>query len=164
MKARSLNALEISRRSGARRSRRESLAIMISKKDLYALRDIKAEMAPDLKELRQLESAKQKKTEKSGSILHSLTKSQPEDIQLRIDILREKLIKKQEEYLVRQSILEQQLAEIPNHDIRVVLSLVFVDLQSYKAAASMIGGSATAGGLQQLISRYFAKGEFHDSS
>ena len=87
---------------------------MISKKDLYALRDIKAEMAPDVKELRQLENAKQKKAEKSGSILHSLAKSRSEDIQLRIDILREKLIKKQEEYLARQAILEQQIAEIPN--------------------------------------------------
>ena len=137
---------------------------MISKEDLNVLRDMSREIIADAKELRRLEEAEQKREARRGSILRSLSKAQSSDgIQERTEFLRKRLIQKQQEYLVEQADLERRIAEIPNHYVRTVLSMAFVDLLTYDEAAAVIGGRATGGGMQALINRFFyGRRERHD--
>ena len=124
---------------------------------LWALRD---SITKDIAELHKLENRERANAEKGASVLRSLSraKSVPER-HVQMTDLRACIFEKQKEYLFVQADLEKQIAAVPDHYVRMVLSLHFVDLLYFDDVARMIGNGIKGGAVQAIVSRYFRKKE-----
>lgn len=120
------------------------------------LRILRAEIESDIRELRKFEKKERSATQYGQSLLHSLRRSNVTDgARTDKNELIQKIITNQEKYLAARAELEDKIFRIPDHYLRVVLSLMYVDGLTAQEAATIIQGSCTGGGIIQLLIRYF---------
>lgn len=136
----------------------------MTREELDRLRSLRAEIESDIRQLRGLEKKERTAAQHGQSLLRTLKRRS--DLQA---LGREKeeethaIIAKQKEYLALRAAMEERISQIPDHYLRVVLSLLYVDGLTTDEAAAIIQGPCTGGGIIQLLVRYFNGDKKHDS-
>lgn len=128
----------------------------MTREDLNRLRILRKEIESGIRELKGFEKKERSAAQYGQSLLRSLKRI---DVENGMDAAKTDLIHtiadKQRKYLATRAELEDRISRIPDHYVRVVLSLVYVDGLTAQEAAAVIRGSCTGGGIIQLLIRYF---------
>lgn len=87
--------------------------------------------------------------------LHSLSppRSEPDLSGEKARILEE-IADKRRDFLEMRAEIERSISTVPNQQVRLAMSLHYVDLLTLRQAARLMGGNCTEISLQALISRY----------
>ena len=129
---------------------------MCKREDFARLRHLQTEIERDIRKLRAFEKKEQAAAQYGQSLLRSLKRI---DIAGREDGTKVALMRtitaNQSKYLAMRTELEDKIRSVPDHYLRVVLSLVYVDGLTAQEAATVVQGSCTGGGITQLLIRYF---------
>ena len=132
----------------------------MTKEDLNRLRTLRAEIESSIRELKGFEKKERSAAQYGQSLLRSLKRI---DVENGMDAAKTDLIHtitdNQRKYLVMRAELEDRISRIPDHYVRVALSLVYVDGLTMQEAAAVIQGGCTGGGITQLLMRYFKGSE-----
>lgn len=128
----------------------------MTREEAGSLQYLRAKIKRDIRELRAIERKEQSASQYGQSLLHSLKRRNPEN---NIAAAKAELIniiaENQRKYLAMRAELEDRISMIPDHYVRVVLSLIYVDGLTAQEAATVIRGNCTGGGITQLLIRYF---------
>ena len=128
----------------------------MTREDLNHLQILQEGIEKDIRQLRNLEKKERSAAQHGQSLLRSLKKRDPAN---NVAAVKTELIHtiadNQRKYLAMRAELEDRISMIPDHYVRVVLSLVYVDGLTAQEAAAVIQGSCTGGGIIQLLIRYF---------
>lgn len=128
----------------------------MTREDLNHLRILREGIEKDIRQLRNLEKKERSAAQHGQSLLRSLKRRDPAN---NVAVAKAELIHtitdKQRKYLALRAELEDKIRSLPDHYVRVVLSLVYVDGLTSQEAAAVIQGSCTGGGIIQLLIRYF---------
>lgn len=128
----------------------------MTREDLNHLRILREGIEKDIRQLRNLEKKERSAAQHGQSLLRSLKRRDPAN---NVAAAKAELIytiaDNQRKYLAMRAELEDRISSIPDHYVRVVLSLVYVDGLTTQDAAAVIQGSCTGGGIIQLLIRYF---------
>lgn len=128
----------------------------MTREDLNHLRILREEIEKDIRQLRNLEKKERSVAQYGQSLLHSLKRR---DSASNLVATKAELIYtiagNQRRYLALRAELEDRISRIPNHYVRVALSLVYVDGMTAEETAAVIRGSCTGKGISQLLTRYF---------
>lgn len=128
----------------------------MTREELNRPRILRAEIERDIRQLRNLEKKERSATQHGQSLLRSLKRKNPAN---NVATVKAELIHtiddKQRKYLTMRADLEAKIQSVPDHYLRLVLSLVYVDGLTMQEAASVIQGSSTGGEITQLLARYF---------
>lgn len=128
----------------------------MTKEELCVLRGLRAEIIRNIRELRGFEKKERSAAQHGQSLLRSLKrKDLANNVVAGKDELIHTITDKQCKYLALRAELEDKIRSVPDHYLRVVLSLIYVDGLTTKEAAAAIQGSCTGGGIIQLLMRYF---------
>lgn len=128
----------------------------MTREEVNRLRILRSEIESNTRKLREFEKKEQSAAQYGQSLLRSLRRSDSADRSETIKAeLTQRITANQEKYLAVRADLEDKISRIPDHYLRVVLSLVYVDGLTAQEAASIIQGSCTGGGIIQLLVRYF---------
>ncbi len=130
----------------------------MTREKLNRLRILRAEIENSIRELRKLEKKEQSATQYGQSLLRSLKHQNAVDLAQKEELVRT-ITEKQKKYMALRANVEAEIQKEPNHYVRVVLSLVYVDGLTYDEAAAAIQGCCTGGGIIQLLVRYFGGSE-----
>lgn len=132
----------------------------MTREDLNHLRTLQEEIEKDIRQLRNLEKKERSAAQHGQSLLRSLKRRDPaNNVAAAKGELIHTIADKQRKYLATRAELEDRISRIPDHYVRVVLSLVYVDGLTMQEAATVIQGSCTGGGISQLLVRYFKGSE-----
>jgi len=128
----------------------------MTREDLNHLRILRAEIESGIRELRGFEKKERSAAQYGQSLLRSLKRKElaNDDATAKGELIHT-IADNQLKYLAKRAELEDRISRIPDHYLRVVLSLVYVDGLTAQEAASIIQGSCTGGGIIQLLVRYF---------
>lgn len=128
----------------------------MTREDLNHLRILREEIEKDIRQLRNLEKKERSAAQYGQSLLRSLKRRDPanNDAAAKAELIHT-IAENQRKYLAMRAELEDRISMIPDHYVRVVLSLVYVDGLTAQEAAVVIRGSCTGGGISQLLMRYF---------
>ena len=133
---------------------------MMTRAELNRLRILRAEIESGIRELRGFEKKERSTAQHGQSLLRSLKRIDPAN---GMDVAKTDLIHtitdNQLKYLAKRAEMEDKISSIPDHYVRVVLSLVYVDGLTTREAAAVIHGSCTGSGISQLLVRYFKGSE-----
>lgn len=128
----------------------------MTREDLNNLRILRTEIESGIRELRGFEKKERSAAQHGQSLLRSLKRR---DTANNVAAAKAELIHtiadNQRKYLAIRAELEDRISMIPDHYVRVALSLVYVDGLTAQEAAAVIRGSCTGGGIIQLLIRYF---------
>ena len=134
--------------------------VSMTREELNQLRILRTEIERDIRKLRTMEKKERAAAQYGQSLLRSLKRldatggMEGEKI-----ALIHAITAKQDKYLAMRAEMENRISDIPDHYLRCVMSLVYVDgLTSHEAAAN-IQGSCTGGGIIQLLNRYFKESQ-----
>lgn len=128
----------------------------MTREDLNRLRILRAEIERDIRQLRNLEKKERSAAQHGQSLLRSLKRRDPvNNVAAAKAELIHTIADNQRKYLTMRAELEDRINGTPDHYVRVVLSLVYVDGLTAQEAAAVIQGSCTGGGIIQLLRRYF---------
>ena len=127
----------------------------MTRTELERLWKIKAEIAAHERALSDIEAKEAARTRRGTSFLHSLSppRSEPDLSGEKARILEE-LSGKQQEFLEMRAEMENMVSKVDNQQVRLAMSLHYVDLLTLRQAARLMGGNCTERSLQALISRY----------
>lgn len=129
---------------------------MMTRAELNRLRILRAEIESGIRELRGVEKKERSVEHYGQSLLRSLKRRDPaNNVAAAKAELIHTITDKQCKYLALRAELEDRISRIPDHYVRIVLSLVYVDGLTAQEAAAVIRGSCTGGGIIQLLIRYF---------
>lgn len=128
----------------------------MTREELNRLRIFRAEIENSIRELREFEKKERSAAQYGQSLLRSLKRRDPanNDAAVKAELIHT-IADNQRKYLAMRAELEDRISSIPDHYVRVVLSLVYVDGLTTQNAAAIIQGSCTGGGIIQLLVRYF---------
>ena len=128
----------------------------MTREDLNHLRILRAEIESGIRELRGFEKKERSAAQYGQSLLRSLKRRDPanNDVAAKGELIHT-IADNQRKYLAKRAELEDRISMIPDHYVRVALSLVYVDGLTAQEAAAVIRGSCTGGGIIQLLIRYF---------
>lgn len=128
----------------------------MTREDLNHLRILREGIEKDIRQLRNLEKKERSAAQHGQSLLRSLKRRDPaNNVAAAKAELIHTIADNQCKYLAMRAELEDRISMIPDHYVRVVLSLVYVDGLTAQEAAAVIRGSCTGGGIIQLLIRYF---------
>lgn len=128
----------------------------MTREELNHLRILRAEIESGIRELRGFAKKERSAAQHGQSLLRSLKrKDLANNVVVGKDELIHTITDKQRKYLALRAELEDKIRSVPDHYVRVVLSLVYVDGLTSQEAAAVIQGSCTGGGIIQLLIRYF---------
>lgn len=130
---------------------------------LNRLQYLKAEIKSGIHRLEAMEKREKTVANFGHGVARSLRKYDPVDHREKT-MLIDTIQTKQKEYLSLRAELEKEISKIPDHYLRVVLSLIYVDCMTSKEAAAALGGSCTSGGIIQLLVRYFEGAGANDNT
>lgn len=128
----------------------------MTREELNQIRILRAKIESNIRELKALKKKERSAAQYGQSLLRSLKRIDPPN---GVDVAKTSLIHtitdNQRKYLAMRAELEDKIRNVPDHYIRVALSLVYVDGLTAQEAAEIIQGSSTGGGIIQLLIRYF---------
>lgn len=128
----------------------------MTREDINHLRILRAEIESGIRELRGFERKERSTAQYGQSLLRSLKRrDHANNVATAKAELIHTIADNQRKYLAMRAELEDRISMIPDHYVRVVLSLVYVDGLTAQEAAAVIRGSCTGGGIIQLLIRYF---------
>ena len=128
----------------------------MTREELHYLRILRAEIESGIRKLRGFEKKERSAAQHGQSLLRSLKRKDfANNVVAGKDELIHTITDKQCKYLALRAELEDSISLIPDHYVRVVLSLVDVNGLTAQEAAAVIRGSCTGGGIIQLLIRYF---------
>ena len=127
----------------------------MTRAELERLWKLKAEIVAHERALSDIEAKEAARTRRGTSFLHSLSppRSEPDLSGEKARILEE-LSGKQQEFLEMRAEMENMVSKVDNQQVRLAMSLHYVDLLTLRQAARLMGGNCTERSLQALISRY----------
>lgn len=127
----------------------------MTRAELERLWKLKAEIVAHERALSDIEAKEAARTRRGISFLHSLSppRSEPDLSGEKARILEE-LSGKQQEFLEMRAEMENMVSKVDNQQVRLAMSLHYVDLLTLRQAARLMGGNCTERSLQALISRY----------
>ena len=128
----------------------------MTREDLNHLRILREGIEKDIRQLRNLEKKERSAAQHGQSLLRSLKRRDPvnNDTAAKVELIHT-IADNQRKYLAMRAELEHRISMIPDHYVRVALSLVYVDGLTAQESAAVIQGSCTGGGIIQLLIRYF---------
>lgn len=128
----------------------------MTREEVSSLHVLQAKIERDIRKLRAFEKKEQSASQYGQSLLRSLKRR---DTARNVAAAKAELIHtiadNQRKYLAIRAELEDRIRGVPDHYLRVVLSLVYVDGLTAQEAASIIQGGCTGAGISQLLVRYF---------
>ena len=128
----------------------------MTREELNHLRILRVEIESGIRELKGFEKKERSAAQHGQSLLRSLKRRDPaNNVAAAKAELIHTITDKQYKYLALRAELEDRIRSVPDHYLRVVLSLIYVDGLTTKEAAAAIQGSCTGGGIIQLLIRYF---------
>lgn len=132
----------------------------MTREELNQLRILRTEIERDIRKLRAMEKKERTAAQYGQSLLRSLKRlDAAEGVEGEKAALLHAVTAKQDKYLAMRAEMERRISGIPDHYLRCVMSMVYVDgLTSHKTAAN-IQGSCTGGGIIRLLERYFKRGQ-----
>ena len=128
----------------------------MTREDLNHLRILREGIEKDIRQLRNLEKKERSAAQHGQSLLRSLKRRDPvnNDTAAKVELIHT-IADNQRKYRAMRAELEHRISMIPDHYVRVALSLVYVDGLTAQESAAVIQGSCTGGGIIQLLIRYF---------
>lgn len=130
----------------------------MTREDLNHLRILREGIEKDIRQLRNLERKERSAAQHGQSLLRSLKRRDPaNNIAAAKAELIHTIADNQRKYLAMRAEMEDKISSVPDHYLRVVLSLVYVDGLTMQEAATVIQGSCTGGGISRLLVRYFER-------
>lgn len=127
----------------------------MTRAELERLWKIKAEIVAHERALSDIEAKEAARNRRGTSFLHSLSppRSEP-DLSCEKSRILEELSDKRQDFLKMRAEIEHSISTVSNQQVRLAMSLHYVDLLTLRQAASLMGGNCTERSLQALISRY----------
>ena len=128
----------------------------MTREELNQLRILRAEIESDIRKLRAMEKKERTAAQYGQSLLRSLKRSDAAGgVEEEKAALIHAITAKQDKYLAMRAEMERRISGIPDHYLRCVMSMVYVDgLTSHEAAAN-IQGNCTGAGIIQLLTNHF---------
>lgn len=128
----------------------------MTRDELDHLQTLRAEIESGIRQRRGLEKKERTAAQHGQSLLRTLKRrSNVQALGREKAELTHAIIAKQKEYLALRAAMEERISQIPDHYLRVVLSLLYVDGLTADEAAAIIQGPCTGGGIIQMLVRYF---------
>lgn len=130
----------------------------MTREDLNHLRILRREIEKDIRQLSNLEKKERSAAQHGQSLLRSLKRRNHtnNDAAAKAELIHT-IADNQHKYLAIRAELEDKILSVPDHYLRTVLCLVYVDGLTAKEAAMVIQGSCTGGGISRLLVRYFER-------
>lgn len=127
----------------------------MTRAELERLWMLKAEIVAHERTLSDIEAKEAARTRRGTSFLHSLSSPRSEpDLSGEKARISEEISDKRQDFLEMRAEIERSISTVPNQQVRLAMSLHYVDLLTLRQAARLMGGNCTERSLQALISRY----------